>query len=402
MKLDPENGVHLTYCSNIHPGESWAEVRTQIGRHLPEVRARLSPDEPFGIGLRLSAGAAESLSHPAALDEFKSFLGDAGLYVFTINGFPYGPFHGRPVKENVYLPDWRDEARLAYSNRLADLLTALLPDDPELDGTISTVPGAFKPEIRMEADISAMAANLVRHAAHLAGLRQRTGRAVSLELEPEPCCFLETIDEAIGFFRDHLYSPGAVSHMADLTGLSRDDSEAALRCHLGLCLDLCHAAVEFEDPEGVLPALREAGIRIGKMQISAGLRVPRVDAGTAELLRPFNDDVYLHQVVERSPSGLRRYADLPQAFAACTGRNEPREWRVHFHVPVFLDDLGRFSTTQDFIRSILAQHRKAPVTRHLEVETYTWDVLPPEYRTEDVVSAITRELEWVRGQLVDA
>lgn len=402
MKLDPENGVHLTYCSNIHPGESWAEVRAQIGTHLPQVKARLSPDRPFGIGLRLSAIAAESLSDPAAIDEFRSFLSDCGLYVFTINGFPYGAFHGRPVKEKVYLPDWRDEERLSYTNRLADLLAALLPDDPGLDGTVSTVPGAFKPEIRTESDISAMAGNLVRHAAHLAGLRQRTGRTVSLELEPEPCCFLETIDEAIGFFRDHLFSAGAVSHMADLTGLSRLDSETALHRHLGLCLDLCHAAVEFEDPDGALSALREAGIRIGKMQISAGLRFSSVDAGTVELLRPFNDDVYLHQVVERSASGLRRYVDLPEAFAADDGRNEPREWRVHFHVPVFLDDLGRFSTTQDFIRAVLARHREAPVTRHLEVETYTWDVLPPDYRNVDVVGAISRELEWVRGQLLDA
>lgn len=399
MKLDSDRSVHLTYCSNIHPGETWAEVRAQVGAHLPKVKARLSPERPFGIGLRLSAIAAESLSEPAAMEEFKAFLAGEGLYVFTINGFPYGEFHGTPVKENVYLPDWRDAARLAYSNRLADLLAELLPDDPELDGSISTVPGAFKPAITGEADVAAMADNLVRHAAHLWDLRERTGRTVTLELEPEPCCFIETIDEAVDFFRNHLFSADAIASMADRTGLSGAAAEAALRRHLGVCLDLCHVAVEFEDAEYALESLARAGIRIGKMQISAGLRFARVDETTVEQLRPFNDAVYLHQVVERNGAGLARYVDLPEAFAAVEKNDGDKEWRVHFHVPIFLDNLGKFSTTQDFIREMLARQRAAPFTPHLEVETYTWDVLPPDYRNVDVDSAIVRELQWVRDQL---
>ncbi len=399
MKLDPDSSVHLTYCSNIHPGETWAEVRAQLGAHLPKVKAQLAPDRPFGIGLRLSAIAAESLSEPATMEEFKTFLAGEGLYVFTINGFPYGEFHGTPVKQNVYLPDWRDAARLAYSNRLADLLAELLPDDPALDGSVSTVPGAFKPAITAAADITAMAENLVRHAAHLWALRERTGRTVTLELEPEPCCYIETIDEAVEFFRNHLFSADAIAGVAEQTGLAGAAAEAALRRHLGVCLDLCHAAVEFESAEEALAKLRDAGIRIGKMQISAGLRFAPVDDGTVELLRPFNDAVYLHQVVERNGAGLARYVDLPEAFAAADGKQGDREWRVHFHVPIFLDDLGRFSTTQNFIRDMLGRHRDAPFTRHLEVETYTWDVLPPDYRNVDVDSAIVRELQWVLGQL---
>jgi sugar phosphate isomerase/epimerase len=399
MKLDPESGIHLTYCSNIHPGEAWTEVRAQIGAHLPKIKAQLSPDGPFGIGLRLSAVAAESLSEPAAMGEFKAFLASEDLYVFTINGFPYGEFHGRPVKENVYLPDWRDAARLDYSNLLADLLAELLPDDPALDGSISTVPGAFKPAITGESDVATMADNLIRHAAHLVALRERTGRTVTLELEPEPCCFIETIDEAVDFFRNYLFSADAIAGMAERTGLSGAAAEAALRRHLGVCLDLCHAAVEFEDAEKALDSLSKAGIRIGKMQISAGLRLARVDGATVELLRPFNDAVYLHQVVERNGAGLARYVDLPEAFAAAGEKQGDREWRVHFHVPIFLDDLGGFATTQNFIRDMLGRYRAMPFTRHLEVETYTWDVLPPDYRNVDVDAAIVRELQWVRAQL---
>ena len=399
MKLDSDSGAHLTYCSNIHPGETWPEVRAQIGEHLPGIKARLSPDRPFGIGLRLSAVAAESLSEPTAMAEFKSFMAGEGLYVFTVNGFPYGEFHGRPVKENVYLPDWRDPARLVYSNRLADILAELLPDEPGLDGSISTVPGAFKPAVSGDADTAAMAENLIRHAAYLWNLRERTGRTISLELEPEPCCFIETVAEAVDFFRNHLFSADAIAAMAEQTGLTGAAAEAALRRHLGICLDLCHAAVEFEDAGQALAALARAGIRIGKMQISAGLRFASVDDTTIELLRPFNDAVYLHQVVESGANGLTRYTDLPEAFAAAAGKSGAREWRVHFHVPIFLDDLGQFATTQDFIRDILDRQRTAPLTRHLEVETYTWDVLPPDYRNVDVDSAIVRELQWVRDRL---
>lgn len=397
MKLNSDSDAHLTYCSNIHPGESWAEVRAQLRAHLPKVKAQLSPDAPFGVGLRLSAIAAESLADPAALGEFKSFLAEEGLYVFTINGFPYGEFHGTPVKETVYLPDWRDPARLSYSNLLADLLAELLPGDHGLEGSISTVPGAFKPAVEGEADIRAMADNLIRHAAHLWQVEKRCGRRISLAIEPEPCCFIETIEEAIGFFRGHLFSADAIAAMAELTGVSGAEAEAALRRHLGICLDLCHAAVEFEDPATMLQTLDKAGISIGKLQISAGLRFAAVDDATVALLRPFNDAVYLHQVVARgADGGLSRYTDLGEAFAAAGAGGE---WRVHFHVPVFLDDMGDFRSTQDFIRDILARHRAAPLSRHLEVETYTWDVLPPEYRKLDVDAAIARELQWVRREL---
>ena len=399
MKLDSAGTCHLTYCTNIHAGETWAEVRENLGRYLTAVRKRLVPSGMFGVGLRLSAIAAADLADTATRAELKRFLADNGLYVFTLNGFPYGPFHGRSVKERVYQPDWRTAERLDYSNRLADILADLLPDEIDLEGSVSTVPGGFKPDITTAADITAMVANLVQHVAHLVALRQNTGKCISLTLEPEPCCFIETIDEAVGFFQDHLFAPAAVERLGELADLGNDEAAEALRRHLGLCLDLCHAAVEFEDAATAIARLRQTGIRVGKMQISAGLRFAAVDADTIEALRPFNDDVYLHQVVARRGADLERYVDLPQAFAAPIAADGQTEWRGHFHVPIFLDDLGIFATTQDFIRETLALHRENAISPHLEVETYTWDVLPPEYRNVDVVSAIVRELDWVRREL---
>ena len=397
MKLDPAGNVHLTYCTNIHPGETWPDVRASLENYLPRAKAALVPDDAFGMGLRLSAIAANDLAQPDALAEFKNFLQQQNLYVFTLNGFPYGDFHGTPVKENVYLPDWRDNARLNYTNQLADILVSLLPEG--MDGSISTVPGAFKSLIMSDSDIAEIMENMVRHAAHLVDIHQRTGKLISLTLEPEPCCFIETIDESVDFFETWLFSVAARDQLMALTSLDAAGADAALHRHLGLCLDLCHAAVEFEEADAVIRKLDNAKINIGKMQISAGLRFAPVTDRTLELLKPFDDAIYLHQTVANSNGNLTRHIDLQQAFDAHTAGASSEEWRVHFHVPIFLDDLGEFATTQNFIREILAIHRKKPISNHLEVETYTWNVLPLEYRNVDVIDAIVRELNWVREQL---
>ena len=263
--------LHLSYCTNIHPGESWPEVRANLERYLVPVRERVAPGQPFGVGLRLSGESARALAASEVLDELRAFLRAHDLYVFTINGFPYGPFHGRPVKEQVYLPDWLDPERLAYTDRLADILAALVPEGVE--GTISTVPGAFAPRVHGDADQSRMARAMLDHVAHLVRIRRDTGKRIALALEPEPCCFLETISEAVSFFERHLFSGEAVGALAKTTGLTNGDAERAIREHLGVCLDACHLAVEFEEPARVLAALDAAGIRVPKVQVTAGLRV---------------------------------------------------------------------------------------------------------------------------------
>ena len=396
MRLD---GSHLGYCTNIHAGETWGEIRRNLERYLPEVKRRVCADAPFGVGLRLSAVAAESLSSPDALANFAGFLREQGLYVFTINGFPYGPFHGTRVKEDVYRPDWRDEARLEYTNRLADLLAALLPGDGGAPGSVSTVPGAFKPDATSAADISRIADLLIRHAAHLVRIERDTGRHIVLALEPEPCCLLETIEETMAFFGNHLHSQGAAASLAGLAGLDIRDAGDALRRHLGVCLDLCHAAVEFEDPADCMQSLASAGIQVAKIQVTAGLRIPRVTADAVKALRSFDEDVYLHQVVERGSSGLRRYVDIDAACTSDDWRAGGCEWRVHFHVPVFLEALDGFSSTQAFVREALALHKQQARSPHLEVETYTWSVLPARVREVPIEDAIARELLWVQGEL---
>jgi len=393
MRL-PGNLGWLTYCTNIHPGESWAETRATVAKQVTQVKQQVSQDQPFGVGLRLSAKAAQELSQGRNLADFAALLAENDLYVFTINGFPYGPFHDTTVKANVYEPGWAENARLDYTNRLADLLAALLPEG--MMGSISTVPCAFRPVGRGQEET--MREHLLRHAAHLRRIAERTGKEIALALEPEPCCYLETTAEAVTFFKHWLLDNSAVTRMGELTALSPAQAESMLRHHLGVCLDVCHAAVEFEDPAESVALLRDAGIRIPKLQLSAALHLREATPATLERLRAFDESTYLHQVVARRGEMLDRFLDLPDAFAAAeTTRYD--EWRVHFHVPVFLKELEHFSTTQHVLAEFLELHRQAPISDHLEVETYTWDVLPRDMRNVPVEDAIARELFWVTSHL---
>jgi len=389
---------HLSYCSNIHPGETWHEVSAVLASSLPRVRALLDHRGPFGIGLRLSAQAARTLEQPEELDAFRRFLRAGDYYVLTINGFPYGAFHGQRVKEQVYRPDWREDARLDYTNRLARLLSELLKDRTDIEGSVSTVPGAFRSEINSREDVTAMATRMIRHAAELVSIRERTGVTITLAIEPEPACYIETVEDAIRFFQEYLFNAALVRQAAGPAhaALTVED----VRRHIGLCFDACHMAVEFEEPGAAIDRLTAAGIRICKVQISSALRVDPADPNALRALDAFAEGTYLHQVVERSLAGITRYVDLPEAIAAARAAAvDSGEWRVHFHVPIFLAAMQQFGTTQPQLAATIAALKHRASCSYLEVETYTWDVLPPEYRTTDVCTAIARELSWVRAQL---
>jgi hypothetical protein len=264
---------------------------------------------------------------------------------------------------------------------------------------VSTVPGAFKRRDASDRDAGAMGDRLVRAAAAFHALRARTGKTIALALEPEPLCHLETIAETVAFFRGHLFDRDAIGRFSAITGASPAQADEALHRHLGVCFDACHMAVEFEDPARALADLAAAGISIGKIQISAGLEVDLASPAARESVRRFADDVYLHQVVERRGGAIRRYADLPEALASTPADGAPGLWRVHFHVPVFRAELGPLRGTQPFLRDLLARLRVEAVSPHLEVETYTWDVLPEEHRRDGALADIARELAWVRGEL---
>ena len=397
MKLPGQKDKHLTYCLNIHPGETWEANFAAIRNHAMRVRDAVAPRELFGLGLRLGAQAADQLARPGKLDELRKFLDDHGLYVFTINGFPYGKFHGQAVKEDVYRPDWRSAKRREYTNTLIDILAALLPDG--VTGSISTVPIAYKPWITTPEDMLQVARMLGGAAAYAREVRKDTGKDICIALEPEPDCFLETTTEAIEFLTVTL--PRAAEAIAEEIGLAPDDASEIVARNVGVCLDTAHSAVEFEDPAESLMRFAAAGVRVAKVQLSSALRLT-ASVEALDKLGAFVDPVYLHQVKLRRPGGkIESFADLPAAIVAAksTGDGKPCELRVHFHVPLFFTEAGPLSSTSDLLGEDFWRHLSGqPDMRQLEIETYTFDVLPKSLRASDVVESIRREYEWVLAQ----
>lgn len=383
MKLD--HGLHLAYCTNIHRGEDWAETFAALERYTLAVRDRVAGGKPYAIGLRLSARAALELSERGRLVEFQKWLDAQQCYIFTINGFPYGNFHGTRVKEQVYLPDWTAEERVQYTNRLFDLLAELVP--PGIEGSVSTVPCSFKEFIRSDAQVQAMRANLWRCVEHIARLSERTGKMLHLGLEPEPLCYLETSAEAALWFQQMRAERGF---------------DPRLERHLGINYDACHLAVEFENPEEAIRHLRQHNIKISKIHLSSALRAhPTVE--TRRALEAFAEGVYFHQVIQRSIDGtLERYRDLPEALARFRAGGDPHliEWRIHFHVPLHSRPTPLFQNTADHILGLLDVLKLDPtLCRHLEMETYTWEVLPAELKERHVIDQLADEYAWTLARM---
>ncbi len=383
-------GFELTYCTNIHAAEGWSHVFENLKRYAPQLRNRLNPEGRFGLGLRLANDEAVELLSRSNLEDFKRFLRDSGLYVALINGFPYGWFYERRLKDQVFAPDWHTEERVSYTLRLVEILSRLLPE--ELDGGISTCPLSYKRwKDRNRPDWDLLIKNVVRIAARLFESKQRDGQDIHLDIEPEPDGLVETTDEFIQFFERLLHQ--GVPLLAKSAQLSIAQAEEAFRRHIAFCYDLCHSTVEYEEPRTVIDALRNAGIRIGRVQISSAVKVAEPSQSAARgQLSTLADPVYLHQII----GDCERYADLSEAIDQIKDARSS-EWRIHYHVPLFMASYGELSSTQAEVRKALAELRIEEVS-HLEIETYTWGVLPSHLRL-DIVDSIEREYRWVLAQL---
>ncbi len=359
-----KNNNHVMYCLNIHPGEHLDEILTCIEEYALKVKERVCPDACFGLGLRLSYVAAQELS--AKLKDFLEFLNNNKMYVVTINGFPFGSFHETRVKEKVYLPDWTSIMRLNYTLKLAEILASILPEG-EI-GTISTVPLHFG---KKEEPLAV--SNLLMSVVFLREIEKRTGKRIILSLEPEPGCYLDSLDSVINFFKR-------------IFGINE-----YTRGYIGVCLDCCHTAVEFESPFVWFKRLTDFGIEVIKIQISSALRIEDLQ-NPRQMLIPFYDKVHLHQVHILSRQGIVRYRDLPDALDRPTGG----EWRIHFHVPLTWSGNEISSTAglieDDFFKQIISTGK-----RHIEIETYSYETLPD--LKLPIVDSIVSEMEWLKEKM---
>ncbi len=400
MKLATKTDLHLTYCTNIHPGETWSEVENNLTKYIPQLKTRLSPNHPFGIGLRLADVAAQELLDRDNLSQLQTWLQEQDLYIFTLNGFPYGGFHHQVVKDKVYAPDWSKSQRLDYTLKLIEILATLLPES--LDGGISTLPISYKPWWQNHDEknkiLHQSSLNLAQAIAKMAEIYQNTGKLLHLDLEPEPDGMLENTTEVIDFFKAWLLPLGS-KWLQEQLGISQALAESWILEHIRVCYDTCHFAVEYEEPHDIIQRLEDAGIKIGKIQLSSAIKIdiPTEIAQRKlilEKLSPFAESTYLHQVIARnSDRTLNHYPDLSTALPHFL-TTEAQEWRTHFHVPIFIRNYQLFESTQEHIAKLLQLLPNHFVGHHLEIETYTWEVLPSEMKL-DILTSIEREYQWV-------
>ncbi len=379
--------AQVGYCTNVHAGETYHEILVNLERHALRVKEIVSPKEPMGIGLWISAAAARQFIDDQWVEPLRDWLRERGLKVFTLNGFPHDSFHDEVVKDRVYQPDWTTMERVRYTQDLVTILTWLLDEDEE--GSISTLPlGWPGHETWNDQRLTAAAMQLSTITIPLHDAYETDGRFIHLDLEPEPGCVLQTAEEAAIFLRDRVFP---MSEGVDLP----------CREYVRVCHDVCHAAVLFEDQAESFEIYERAGVRVGKVQVSSAIDVdldaiePARQRAALDRLRAFAEPRYLHQTTVRYRGREDTFIDLPDALSSRYGREAMGRWRIHFHMPIFLDHVesSDIGTTQREIAPAV-RAAKAMNVRHWEVETYAWAVLPPELRRGSLAEGIARELTW--------
>ncbi len=396
MKIN--DTFHVSYCTNIHPGTDWETTFNSLKEFAPKIKEQVSPDHPFGLGLRLSNKASEELTE-TRMAQFKKWLDANGLYVFTMNGFPYGNFHGERVKDTVHAPDWTTPERLVYTKRLFEQLSVLLPSG--MSGGISTSPISYKHWFSTteatERAFESGAGHLAQIVLQLLDIETQKQQYLHLDIEPEPDGLLENSGEVVHFYNTYLL-PIAAEVLKTERGIPEDAAHKLIKRYITLCYDICHFSLAFEEPEYTFQKMKDQGIAIGKIQVSAALKIlhdtQNEDAIWEELAR-FDEPTYLHQVTEKVGDTVTTYNDLPMVLQE---KKAFTELRAHFHVPIFLERFDALHSTQDHILKVLAYVREHPVSEHLEVETYTWEVLPKALKRE-LSASIVREIDWLKERL---
>ncbi|GAA5222238.1 metabolite traffic protein EboE [Membranihabitans marinus] len=390
---------HLTYCSNIHSGEQWEDHFQQLKENFPTIHQKTYPQNKMAIGLRISNAASITLTQEEYLQELKEWLKTNNSYVFTMNGFPYGNFHKTKVKDQVHFPDWTTIDRLNYTLRLFKILSTLLPDNLS-SGGISTSPLSYKYWISSSEDTEEVfrkaTANIIEVLKFLHLHKIETGQSLHLDIECEPDGLLSNSSDYITWYNEYLL-PMAAKQFEELP---YSQVKAITNNHIQLCYDICHFAVEFEDPQEAIHSLKRNNLTIGKVQISSAMEM-KISGNIQEKLRrikDFDEPVYLHQVVIQLPNhSTSRYQDLSKALI----NEDIREgdiWRIHYHVPIFQEKYGLLESTQSYITETLKILVREGLCDHYEVETYTWEVLPDEIQNS-LNESIAREIKWAENTL---
>ena len=392
----PDRRVRLGYCSNLHAGESVRAIRAGLEEFTLPLKQRLGVTGAFGVGLYLPAPAARHLASEEGsedLAEWIAFCGGEGIDPFTFNAFPYGDFQQDGLKEAVYEPLWSEIERGQYTFCVAQVAQALqagLPfSDPRSHISISTHPGAHVSQVDGTAGLHACSRGLAAAVLSLVQTQREDAPPVVLSVEAEPWAIAGDSLALAEYLV--VVAVRAAALLRDQGQVASNEAERLVAQHLGTCLDACHSAVEFETVEAALRLAASQG-PLGKLQYSSALRLrqPAAHAPGQAALLGLDEARFLHQVngrPKRVGQALLRAEDLP---ALRTALQDPAqapawqacdEWRCHFHVPVDMPHFEGLETTRDYADKILLGLLAAPETwrtqeLHVEIETYTWSVLP--------------------------
>lgn len=432
----PERRVRLAYCLNLHPSEDLDGLLGGLRSITCPLRDRLEASgastSDFGVGMYLPARVASHLASDGGREDLERLaeeLAAQRLDPFTANAFPFGGFHDEGLKERVFRPTWMEPERLRFTLDVARISARLLRGriGPDEHLSISTHCGGFGTDLADEGDRDRVADGFLRAALELARLEDQGAPRTVLSLEPEPRSACGNTADLVPL-RSRLAT--RCEPMAKATGVPVATVESALARHLGTCLDACHAAVEFEAPESALADATDRGTPLGKLQFTNALRLvnPAANPTGRAALEALAEPVFLHQVTGGGPEGARHQAaDLPE-LSALLRRDDADarawldcdEWRCHFHVPVDLESLAEapispsssptraptgLGTTRDLGDTLLDHVLGNPETwglrdLHLEIETYTWSVLPGSAKGHgDLVDGLEREYRHVLARL---
>ena len=378
---------HLCYCTNIHPAETWEETFAALKTYTLTVRDKIlaatrDHAASYPIGLRLSAQAATELLTGDHLADFKYWLYNNKLYVYTINGFPYGAFHNTRVKEQVYAPDWTTAERLSYTVDLISIIAELAP--PSIGGSVSTLPGSFK---EFGADESLIFAHLYASARVLEKLSNVHEKDLHLGLEPEPLGHFENTEETLAFFDRFMQWAADKNYDTNI-----------IYKHIGINYDTCHFALQYEGATTALTTLTDAGLRISKVHLSNALELDLSEPNSLDIIKQFDEPTYLHQVMIKDESGnITRFKDIENALnhKSQISNHQSSLARIHFHIPLHAEPEAPFSSTIQHTIDTLHYLSQHPETcSHLEMETYTWGVLPDELQAP-IEDQLTQEHLWV-------
>lgn len=373
---------NLMYCSNIFKNNTQKQLFNNLNKLIKKLKSKFNKEKKFSIGLCASNKLSNELIKN--INIFSKYIKKKKINIPSLNGFSYNNFHKKITKDNIYWPDWSSIKRVNYTNNLIKLLDNINNKNKK---SISTMPISYKGWINKKNTVYIYyktAKNLTKVTENI--IKNKSNIIISIE--PEPTCLIEKSQEFINYFNNWikpLYKKYSINNKKNIKNI------------IGICYDICHFAVQFEKHEKILNNLEKENIIIGKLQISSALKIndDRTKKENKQIIKNLNVFKYssfLHQINNINKNKTKIYKDIKYSIKYLK-KNIKSEWRIHFHIPIYINKYKNFRTTNNEIKNVMQNINKKNFTGHIEIETYTYKNLSIRY---DILNSIINEYKWIR------